>query len=593
MPTRDIGILCIHGVGHQEVDLSWQEGWKQTVTDGLQRWNPAVQPTFHFVRYEDLFEGTKLDAATIAVAILRLTASGIVHAIGDLFPRRRGLADLSERARWTAGMVAQWAADEPLRTRACQRVRRDITAFDPAVVCAHSLGSLIAYDLFAREKSVLQGRTLVSLGSQIGNPFVRSVFGGRLVPLDAARWYHLYNPGDDVFTAPIRLPAAGFEFEQVDTPFDLPGVGDHDALAYLGHENAVNRVWRAVAPSRKPSRALARTQRALAATRVRRVQRALLVGINDYPNPEDRLEGSVNDVFEMFAVLRELGFHPGDIQVLLNQQATAEGMRGRLQWLLEGAAAEDTRLLYYSGHGARMPGYNPDGEVDHLLECLAPCDFDWSSERCVSDDWLCEQYSQLPYETNFLMILDCSFPLEPGKLAGGGARGLTVPEDLYQRMIRWDEMREMWVLRSLRPTTKKLLRSARDRTAYLGESGSTKRLGRGVSLWSDPRSFDRAKHTYNHYGPYMPVILQACQEEELAYEYRHGATAYGAFTYCLTRTFHELKQRWSRHTFEGLIYRVAERLAELGYAQHPVLVGPQVKRTAPIPHLFAGGPKCR
>ena len=589
MPTSDIHILCIHGVGHQEVDPSWQEGWKQTVTNGMQRWNPAVQPAFSFVRYEDLFEGTKLDSATIAAAILRLTASGVIHTIGDLFPRSRGLADLSERARWTAGMVAQWAADEPLRTRACQRVRGDIAAFDPAVVCAHSLGSLIAYDLFAREKSMLQGRTFVSLGSQIGNPFVRSVFGGRLVPLDAAHWFHLYNAGDDVFTAPIRLPPPGFE--QVDTPFDLPGIGDHDALAYLGHENAINRVWRAIAPPREPSRALARTRRAITATRERRVQRALLVGINDYPNPDDRLEGCVNDVYEMSAVLQELSFDPTDIRVVLNERATAAGIRERLAWLLDGAQAGDIRVFFYSGHGAQIPAYGDAGEVDHLNECLVPYDFDWTPERAFLDDQFLELYSQLPYETNFIAVFDCC---HSGGMTRNGlprARGLNPPDDIRHRSLRWDADREMWVPRSLRLADKKLLRSAGDRTSYLGEGGATKRLGRGVSLWSDPSSFARAKRTYNHYGPYIPVILQACQEKELSYEYRHGVTSYGAFTYCLTRIFRELKRGRGRLTFEELIARVGERLNELRYAQHPALVGPQVKRTAPIPSLLGGAPK--
>ena len=588
MPPTDIRILCVHGVGHQEVDLSWQEGWKQTVTKGLQRWNPVAQPALRFVRYEDLFEGARLDASTIAAAILRLTASGILHGLGDLLPRRRGLAELSERARWTAGMVAQWAADEQLRTRACQRVRGEVAAFDPTVVCAHSLGSLIAYDLFARDQGVLQDRTFVSLGSQIGNPFVRSVFGGRLVPLQAAHWYHLYNTGDDVFTAPIRLP--GPEFEQVDTPFDLPGIGDHAALAYLGHENAVNRVWRALAPPRGPSRALARTQRALAATSRPRVRRALLVGINDYPNPDDRLEGCVNDVFEMSAVLQELGVDPTDIRVVLNERATAAGIRHRLAWLLDGAAAGDIRVFYYSGHGAQMPAYGDAGEVDHLNECLVPYDFDWTPERAFVDDQFMELYSQLPYDTNFISVFDCC---HSGGMTRNGlpkARGLNPPDDIRHRSLRWDAGREMWVPRSLRLAEEKLLRSNRDRALYLGEGGATKRLGRGVSLWSDLTSFARATRTYDHRGPYMPVILQACQEKELSYEYRHGVTSYGAFTYCLTRIFRELKRGRGRLTFEGLIARVGERLQELRYAQHPVLAGPQVKREAPIPYLLGGGP---
>jgi len=173
------------------------------------------------------------------------------------------------------------------------------------------------------------------------------------------------------------------------------------------------------------------------------------------------------------------------------------------------------------------------------------------------------------------------------------ARGLNPPDDIRHRSLRWNAERSMWVPRSLRLAERKLLRSSSDRASYLGEGGATKRLGRGVSLWSDPRSFARAKRAYDHHGPYMPVLLQACQEKELSYEYRHGVTSYGAFTYCLTRIFREQKQAGGRLTFEDLIARVGARLEELRYAQHPVLVGPEVKRTAPIPYLFAGGARRR
>jgi hypothetical protein len=293
----------------------------------------------------------------------------------------------------------------------------------------------------------------------------------------------------------------------------------------------------------------------------------------------------------MSAVLQELGFDPADIRVVLNERATAAGIKHRLAWLLEGTAKDDIRVFFYSGHGAQIPAYGDAGEVDHLNECLVPYDFDWTPERAFVDDQFMELYSQLPYDTNFISVFDCC---HSGGMTRNGlpkARGLNPPDDIRHRSLRWDAKREMWVPRSLRLAEEKLLRSARDRALYLGESGATKRLGRGVSLWSDLRSFARAKRTYDHFGPYMPVILQACQEKELSYEYRHGVTSYGAFTYCLTRVFRELKQGRGRLTFEELIARVGERLQELRYAQHPVLVGPQAKRTVPIPYLLGGRAK--
>src|SRR5262249_19135304 len=147
------------------------------------------------------------------------------------------------------------------------------------------------------------------------NPFVRSTFGGRITPLSADKWYHLYNVHDDAFAAPLSLPAP--RFEQVTTEFDAPGVLDHDAVEYLKHQNTVAEVWgelaaayfqrsRSLAPmARSLERAKQRTR--TSQVRVRPRKRALLVGINEYPDPGNKLEGCVNDVFLMSSLLQEHG----------------------------------------------------------------------------------------------------------------------------------------------------------------------------------------------------------------------------------------------------------------------------------------------
>ena len=48
------------------------------------------------------------------------------------------------------------------------------------------------------------------------------------------------------------------------------------------------------------------------------------------------------------------------------------------------------------------------------------------------------------------------------------------------------------------------------------------------------RSYNRVREQLGHHGPYLPVILEACSEDQLAYEYKHGVTPYGAFTYLLS-----------------------------------------------------------
>lgn len=55
-------------------------------------------------------------------------------------------------------MVAQWTADEALRTTLRNDLTRHIDISQPDIVCAHSLGSLVTYDTFHRNPSLMSKR---------------------------------------------------------------------------------------------------------------------------------------------------------------------------------------------------------------------------------------------------------------------------------------------------------------------------------------------------------------------------------------------------------------------------------------------------
>ena len=104
--------------------------------------------------------------------------------------------------------------------------------------------------------------------------------------------------------------------------------------------------------------------------------------------------------------------------------------------------------------------------------------------------------------------------------------------------------------------------------------GATRRLGRATDvLTMNDRRYNAARKRYAHHGPYLPVIIQACQEDELAYEYRHGVTSYGAFTYALSQ---ELRSPHAQRglSMDALYQRAATRLRNMGYEQRPNFVGP-------------------
>src|SRR5439155_1097822 len=77
------------------------------------------------------------------------------------------------------------------------------------------------------------------------------------------------------------------------------------------------------------------------------------------------------------------------------------------------------------------------------------------------------------------------------------------------------------------------------------------RFGRAVALRSLPdEAYDRERKELRHRGPFLPIILEACREEELSYEYRDGAASYGAFTFCLARVLRETRSAKRNPTFE-------------------------------------------
>jgi hypothetical protein len=575
-------ILCIHGVGHGDTDPQLIPSWTDAITQGIQRWSPEQGVECEFLFYDDLFAGAPLDAATVTEALAKLTLSGVVHGLGDLLGLSRDFGGLQATLRWTAGMVAQWADDADLRAAARKRVLDKTNEFDPNLIVAHSLGSLISYDAFARQENAgaVEGRYYVSLGSQIGNPFVRNALGGRVVMMPAKEWFHLYNFHDKAFAAQIRLTDP--QFEQVPTPFDVDFI-DHDATQYLSHPNTSNTVWRAVAPD-PASRALVRPTQFVARALEKPRQRALLIGINDYPDPANRLEGCVNDVFEMSAVLQECGFAPQDIRVVLNDRATASGIMERLNWLLDGSQDGANRVLFYSGHGAQIPEYGEKQEVDHLDECLVPVDFDWSREKAITDTQFHELYSQLPESAHFLTVFDCCHSGGMTREGGPRVRGLTPPDDIRHRLLKWNADEGMWEQRELEPDNPDSRKWPDSGLHFVGETRATRKLGRAMDLRTLPnRQYDAARKAFDHSGPFLPVILEACQENQLSYEYRHGVTSYGAFTWILTRVFREFLKRNKHMTWEQLIRAVTQKLVKMRYPQTPVLVGPSEVVNKSIP----------
>jgi metacaspase-1 len=578
-------ILLVHGIGHADLDKNYYRPWESEITDQLTSLGLSPDPGYDGFVYDDLFDQYRHGAATYATALIELLGSAAVHAVTDPLtaapPGTRGLFDMFDYLRWRAGMVAQLAVESELRRVLRDKLVAAINEFKPDVLMAHSLGTLITYDLFRNDRrgqNILQNGVYVTFGSQINNPFARSrLFPGQIQVPNVRFWYHLFNPQDPVLTAPI--PISDPKFLQVPTP----SPSGHSPTAtssgpgYLDHPNTKSAVWTALA--RPPSRAaFTRSLTIFSRATEKPKRRALLIGINNYPDPANRLEGCVNDTFLMSSLLQERSFDAEDIRVLLDDRATADAIRERLSWLLDGAADGMERVLFYSGHGAQLPLYNAVGEIDHIDECLVPYDFDWTKERAITDDDFYHLYTDLPYDARFFAMFDCC---HSGGLTRDGARkvrGLAPPDDIRHRMLCWDRTQKMWCQRQLPPLNKDFGGSPAEKAEFMGQNHSTLRLGRAMRLRTlDKGDYDRL--VSQSHPPYLPVLLEACRQDQLSYEYRDGVTSYGAFTYSLVK---DLRNR-PRSTFQQVISKTTATLQNLGYDQNPQLVGPDAVISKAIP----------
>lgn len=87
---------------------------------------------------------------------------------------------------------------------------------------------------------------------------------------------------------------------------------------------------------------------------------ALLIGISDYSGSGFlNLDGTINDVELVRGMLKQnFGFHEGDIRVLLNGEATHDGIQHAFAQLAKRVGKDDQVYIHFSGHGSLTPNLN-------------------------------------------------------------------------------------------------------------------------------------------------------------------------------------------------------------------------------------------
>jgi hypothetical protein len=128
----------------------------------------------------------------------------------------------------------------------------------------------------------------------------------------------------------------------------------------------------------------------------------LCVGIDSYA-PPNRLSGCVNDAHAWAEVLSRNGFAAN---LLLDGQATYDGITAALRDLIQSSRPGDVLVFQYSGHGTTMPD-ETGRTVDGVEEAMVPVDFDTDTPKLLMDFDVAVIFNALPDGVNLTCFIDC------------------------------------------------------------------------------------------------------------------------------------------------------------------------------------------
>ena len=261
------------------------------------------------------------------------------------------------------------------------------------------------------------------------------------------------------------------------------------------------------------------------------MRKALLVGINRYPDPGNELKGCVNDVRQMADTLkRRYGFPAdGNLRTLTDARATTKAILDGLAWLAAGASPGDSLVFHYSGHGSQVPDRNGDETTDLLDEILCPYDLDW--DHPLTDDDLAAACDDIPQGALLTVILDCCH-------SGTGLRDFVRPRGIP-------------------------LSETPDRRRFLPHPESPH---------PDP---ERPRILARRFGVSITrtnaVLIAACRDDQTSADAWIEGGYHGAHTFYLCRA---LATGALDLSYRALVSATGTALSRAGFAQVPQLEGP-------------------
>jgi len=221
-------IIGVHGLDNKPRPDLLEDWWKAAISEGLARHGGGrkTKIRFRMAYWADLMYPEPLDPATMAEPYLAARGSGPLPRVGlsvrkVTSTRLRGsLGKLLEKAskvrlgeRVVRGTVESkmpdlyfYNNDERLRTAVQDRVVKQLRYARrwryKVMLIAHSMGSIVAYDVLRDAAAALKGLEIshfVTLGSPLGLAELRTVFAGpRYVPECVMQWSNFSDPKDPV-----------------------------------------------------------------------------------------------------------------------------------------------------------------------------------------------------------------------------------------------------------------------------------------------------------------------------------------------------------------------------------------------------------
>lgn len=253
------------------------------------------------------------------------------------------------------------------------------------------------------------------------------------------------------------------------------------------------------------------------------MRKALCVGINDYPVRGEDLNGAVNDARAWASLLSEhYDFPPGDVALLLDEDATKAEILRRLDGLLAGAKKGDVLAFTFAGHGTYVT--DTSGDERNYDQALCPWDMKTS---LIVDDELRERFAAIPTGCRLTVVSDSCFSGSVTRAASA----IATPDDRRVRFVR--------------PSTLGLpeladLRGATPNRALVPESAMRE------------------------------VLISGCNDHQSSFDAKFGSVYHGAMTFFALDILRAARYRL---TYAALSNELVVRLDEEGFDQEPQVEG--------------------